>query len=77
MKFKDFFVDVPVIDKKGDSKGTYRVNPFNVLYYRDWPLKDSKQEITAIYMMGGKEVQVPLGRKEVDELEVNEVSKQL
>lgn len=78
MKFKDFFVDVPVIDKKGDKKGTYRVNPLNVLYYRDWPLNNRDKEVTALYMIGGKEVRVPLSRNEMDELEIeNGLQKQL
>lgn len=73
MKFKDFFVDIPVIDKKGDKRGTYMVNPLNILYYRDWPLKDSDKEVTGLYIVGGKEITVPMTRKEINELEVNEV----
>ncbi len=68
MKKNDFFVEVPVVDRKGETRNTYCINVSNVLYYRDWPLKDSDQVITAIYVVGGKEIKVPLSKEEIEKI---------
>lgn len=72
MKFKDFFISVPVVSKKNEDKGMYKINLANVMYYRRWPLRDSDKEITGIYMVGGKEIRVNLPIEALDELDINE-----